>query len=240
MKSKKDNQKGGEMVEKFKIPLKKLKNEELQRLVLEFKSKKEEDQLILNGIVSHYSYMITGISKKYIRHVDENLLGDCLVLLIENLRKYDTDRQVLFKTYFNNRLIGYIKDYVNYNYFYKNKMSKSEIKGFIKLKNKVNNGTATVDEVNAYQDKSIELDTIKKVEDQDMFYENLDEEISFKSLIDKIESKLTEDEFLLFKMRFMDEVDFTDIAGILNVSKQGANKKYRAILKKIKNNVKLY
>lgn len=220
----------------FKIIPKRLDSDELQSQIIKYLLTKDEEDI--NPIIEHYCYVISGMyrkltNKNYI--CDESIISEALILLIRYLDKYDDSKGATFKTYFKNRLEGFIKDYVNFNINYQNKLSKREIKAFTKLRNKVLTGNGDKDDIDRYYTLSEKLDSIVPIDNAEKYKESrIESEVIYNELICKIQNILNYEEIELFKDVAIEEYSYGKLSKKYNITSEGVRKRYKKIQNKLK------
>ena len=219
----------------FKIVPKKLNNDELQEIIVHSIA---NNMNIPDSIIEHFTYVIYGKIKKYLKVPNEDLYSECLLLLLKCYKNYNLNKGARFSTYYVNSLTLFMTRYINKNITYVNKMGNQEMDNFVKLKNKVQKNQATLEEIEAFNIKSQELDDIDRIKstDEEVKDNCIDNELALKLFLIKIKKILTKREFIIYELKSVYEYNYNEIAYKLNISKQAVRKAHKKIIEKLKTN----
>ena len=223
----------------YVIEPKKLKN--LQELIIELKETETSKEELPKDLIQHFAYIILGIINKRLKKMDTNLYSELMLVCINSYEKYKPNykEKALFSTYLFKNLKLQATKYINQNIIYANKLSKSEIDEFTKLKNKVKNKNANLEEIEKYQSISLDLENIKTKKTQNAFIPLIEEKLQYEELLKKIKDMLDENDFNIFKLKVCDDYNYTEISDIIGISKQAVRKSYNKTIEYLKNKLKI-
>jgi RNA polymerase sigma factor (sigma-70 family) len=153
--------------------------------------------------------LIYYVLKKYGKLYDEDLFQNCAIAMLRGLRTWDKSKQLQLSTYLVICMVNEIR-------------LQKRIEGYKKNIPKVSLNNAL------YDDDRLTLESLICVED------DFSDDLIDKLLVDRLLSRLTEDEKMYIKMHYFEGLTYDQIGKKVYMTRQGVQYRIKQALKKMK------